>query len=191
MARLALTCLLLFGHSFLMRLVAQTSPNTQAYYDSLSALLPSFDSFPPAFSYNGVPAKVNLTSPWWARRFRTKLREGAKEGPNFDGHYTLIFWGCGSSCQMHAVVDAVTGRVFPDRLATSIDLDYRRESSLLIADPVSTLIAMFGDDSTVRDCAPCGTPAAYRWTGTSFEPAGSGEHIHVVPPGPPEIPTKP
>lgn len=44
--------------------------------------------------------------------FRTRLREAAKEKPNFAGHYILTAWGCGAQCLMGAVINAKTGRVF-------------------------------------------------------------------------------
>lgn len=70
--------------------------------------------YPATEIFKGIPAKVDLNSDDQAHSFRTRLRQGAKEGPNFAGHYTLVFWGCGSSCQMFAVVDAKTGKVrFP------------------------------------------------------------------------------
>lgn len=62
----------------------------------------------------GPPAAVNLRSNAKARRFRTVLRNGAAEGPNFAGHFTIVGWGCGSSCLQFAVVDAHNGMVqFP------------------------------------------------------------------------------
>jgi hypothetical protein len=61
-----------------------------------------------------VPAPVDLKSDPRARRYRTVLTEGARTGPNFAGHYTVVLWGCGSSCTTLAIVDAQTGRVhFP------------------------------------------------------------------------------
>lgn len=44
--------------------------------------------------------------------FRTRLREAAREKPNFAGRYILTTWGCGTSCLMGAVIDAKTGRVY-------------------------------------------------------------------------------
>ena len=44
--------------------------------------------------YKGKPAPVMLYSKR-ARLYRTVLREGAKEGPNFAGHYTIVTWGAG------------------------------------------------------------------------------------------------
>jgi hypothetical protein len=44
--------------------------------------------------------------------FRTRLREDSRTGTNFAGHYTVVFWGCGTGCAQLAVVDARTGRVY-------------------------------------------------------------------------------
>ncbi len=58
------------------------------------------------------PAPVELKSHPLARRYRTVLRAGARKGPNFAGHYTVVKWGCGSSCVQFAVIDARNGAVF-------------------------------------------------------------------------------
>ncbi len=55
---------------------------------------------------------VDLTSHRHARMFRTNLRNAAKEGVNFAGHYILTGWGCGTNCSEWAIIDARNGRVF-------------------------------------------------------------------------------
>jgi hypothetical protein len=47
-----------------------------------------------------------------AREFRTRLREAAREKPNFAGHFIVTTWGCGTECVEGAIIDARTGRVF-------------------------------------------------------------------------------
>lgn len=47
-----------------------------------------------------------------ARMFRTNLRNAAKEGVNFAGHYVLTGWGCGTNCSEWAIIDARNGKVF-------------------------------------------------------------------------------
>ena len=79
--------------------------------------------------------------------FRTVIRNGASQGPNFAGHYTLVMWGCGSSCRQFAIVDALTGTVYipdgllqldtdpwvaGDPLATEEPAQFRRDSRLLV-----------------------------------------------------------
>jgi hypothetical protein len=69
-------------------------------------------------------------------------------GPNFVGHYIVIVWGCGAGCLRMAMSDAETGAVynppisdqgfalpmlvFPNSAGRSPDLQYRRNSRLMI-----------------------------------------------------------
>ncbi len=56
---------------------------------------PRFEAFStPVISLK--PARVDLESHPLAKRYRTRLREGAAEGPNFAGHFTIVGWGCGT-----------------------------------------------------------------------------------------------
>lgn len=80
--------------------------------------------------------------------FRTKVREAARKGPNFAGHYTIATWGCGSDCEAFAVVDAISGQLYYPVPFDALDcppsgkvgggtyggLGFRLDSSLLIAD---------------------------------------------------------
>jgi len=60
---------------------------------------------------------VDLKSNKGAREFRTMLREAAKGGINFAGHYVMAGWGCGTNCEVLAVIDARNGHVyFPKEL---------------------------------------------------------------------------
>ena len=75
--------------------------------------LPRSEDFPVPKSdrFRGKPVPVVLSSKR-ARMYRTVLREGAKRGPNFAGHYTIVTWGAGLATFSMAVVDARTGRVY-------------------------------------------------------------------------------
>ncbi len=66
---------------------------------------------PESQRFRGKPAPVVLSSRR-ARMYRTVLREGARAGPNFAGHYTIVTWGAGLATFSMAVVDARTGRVY-------------------------------------------------------------------------------
>ena len=136
--------------------------------------LPRFEQYPSVFSFSGSPAPVILASARYGRTFRTRLSDGAKIGPNFGGAFTLVTWGCGSSCQVSVVISARTGVLSQQTLRTTNGIEYRRDSRLVIADPVRV-----GDPPLDR-CAACGTPAAYEWTGTRFEPVGPGPHPHLM-----------
>jgi hypothetical protein len=110
---------------------------------------PRFEQFPVSEKFSGKPAAPVLRTAN-DRGFRTQIRTGAAEGPNFAGHLTIARWGCGSSCWMIAVIDARTGRMihdipeffsfaflkFADGTASGDDafepLSYRLDSQLLI-----------------------------------------------------------
>ena len=111
--------------------------------------VPRFEDYGVTSKYTGKPAIPDVKSQPRARRFRTMIREGAAHGPNFAGHYTIVFWGCGTGCAELAIVDARDGRVFFPPGLTYIDgtfvglgpsenvpelttLRYRTDSSLLI-----------------------------------------------------------
>lgn len=46
------------------------------------------------------------------KQFKTVLSGSLSEEPNFAGRYVIATWGCGSSCQSHAIVNKLTGVVF-------------------------------------------------------------------------------
>ncbi len=86
----------------------------------LIADVPSFKSFAisnPNDSNLKTPTK-SITMPDFegrdksARMFRTRIRDGLAEGVNFNGHYSFITFGCGTSCVMSYITDTRTGKVF-------------------------------------------------------------------------------
>ena len=99
---------------------------------------PRFADYPVREIYKGRRARVVLTKDDWS--FRTRLREAARGRPNFAGRYILTAWGCGAGCQLGAVIDAKTGRVYwlPHEATFDYDTDdyepikFRRDSRLLI-----------------------------------------------------------
>jgi len=76
--------------------------------------------------------------------YRTVIREGAKRGSDFAGHYRAIRIGCGAATVCLAIADTQNGKVyFPAELeratallvdtGTDVDtLNYRRNSRLLV-----------------------------------------------------------
>jgi len=104
-----------------------------------------FKDFPVHKIFRGRPA-----SPVFPKGFGfpTKVREAARKGPNFAGHYTIANWGCGSGCESFAVVDAISGKLYNPRPFGALGvpfqgradgrayggLGYRLDSALLIAD---------------------------------------------------------
>jgi hypothetical protein len=72
---------------------------------------PEFARHPAEPALVDAPAAPSLASAK-ARRFRTRLRDAAAEGANFNGHYALTHWGCGTNCIEWAVVDPTDGAVW-------------------------------------------------------------------------------
>jgi len=117
--------------------------------------------------------RVNLKSHKHANSYRTNLRNAAKEGVNFAGHYILTTWGCGTNCSQSAIIDARNGRVFfPDEIAGTIfgfceladdiqPLAYQADSRLLV------LSGFKGGDFDKKD-GRCGI-YYLEWTGGNFK----------------------
>lgn len=133
--------------------------------DWARAPAPRFEDFPATESFSGTPAPVDLRSRPWAREFRTVLRAGAAEGPNFAGAYTLVLWGCGTQCQRWAVVDARTGRVHGHPFDAELLVEFRRDSRLVVVNPPRL-------DETPTPWRP--PPAYFAWDGR--------EMVRVPPP---------
>ena len=97
-----------------------SSGNPDYFFDekgNAQADAPTFEQYKVQVSY-AKPKPVNLNSHEDARMFRTRLREAANEGVNFAGHYIFTSWGCGTGCQVGAIIDANTGTVyFPKEMA--------------------------------------------------------------------------
>jgi hypothetical protein len=89
---------------------AQNSQQTQDN-PATDLAVPQFEQYKVDKRYRGKPAVPVLRTPE-NRQYRTRIREGAKAGPNFAGHYTVIILGCGTECASFVIVDAASGRVF-------------------------------------------------------------------------------
>jgi len=72
-----------------------------------------------------------------ARAYRTRIREGMKEGVNYAGYYSFIEVGCGTDCRFAFVANNTTGEVFNFPLGGEenmhLTIDYWIDSSLVIA----------------------------------------------------------
>lgn len=97
--------------------------------------VPDFPDYPIPDIYEGALAEVDFSTKPEAEIFRGAIREGAKEGPNFSGKYTVVEWGCGTSCQNHAIIDAETGAIIEYGIPSSYSVSYRIDSGLFIVNP--------------------------------------------------------
>lgn len=105
--------------------------------------LPRFEDYPVNERYAGKTAPLILSSPE-VREYRTRLREGSREKPNFAGHFIIWTWGCGGGgCLEGGIIDVRNGRVvlLPSVCCGSFDstgneihypLEYHVNSSLIV-----------------------------------------------------------
>jgi len=98
-----------------------------------------FNEFPVGEIYEGEISEPDFETNQAALTFRTRIREGVREGTNFAGHYTVIEWGCGTGCQAHAVVDVKTGKIVSFGLPSVWGADYKIDSFLLVLNPYQNL----------------------------------------------------
>lgn len=117
--------------------------------------------------------KVNLRSHKNASMFRTNLRNAAKEGVNFAGHYILATWGCGTNCTQSGIIDARNGRVFfPGQLEGAgsgfCDLPDDTEQIVYQANSRLLILSGFKGGDLERNNGRCGI-YYLEWTGTNFK----------------------
>jgi len=119
--------------------------------EELAAVLQAAASEPKFENYavdqsEEVLSAIDFSSHPDAEDFKTRLEYSLNEPANFAGHYILTSWGCGTMCQMLAVIDVHNGEVFFP-LASSLGVCYRADSSLLIMNPLDEIaIQDFGED---------------------------------------------
>ena len=116
--------------------------------------------------------RVNLKSHKNANMFRTNLRNAAKEGVNFAGHYILTTWGCGTNCSQSAIIDARNGRVFFPRELEGAGLGFcelpdETESKVFQADSRLLIFSGFKGGDLDKKEGRCGV-YYLEWTGTRF-----------------------
>jgi len=138
-----------------------------------AAARPQFESYGAPERFTGKPAAVDLKSDPEARRFRTRLLEGAAAGPNFAGTYTVVTWGCGTDCQVMAIVDAKTGKVFFPGVSAELGFEYRLDSRLLVANATDEV-------SEVLEEGGCDNPAVAGWATRSRFYEWNGERLKHI-----------
>lgn len=120
--------------------------------------LPGFHQYRVTQIYRGKPA-----APVFKTReeleFRTRIRQGAANGPNFAGRYTVIIWGGGTGTGHFVLVDVRTGQIFfhadPNR---GIGFYFNLDSRLMVIDGCA--------DPPVD--GPC-VRSFWEWTGTDMK----------------------
>lgn len=101
--------------------------------------IPSFEKYPVTEKPGKYSADLDLASHPQAKIFKSVLSSAYSKGPNFAGHYTIATWGCGSPCQLVAVMDHKNGKVFFLPHSTQVGSDFKLDSNLFITNPPEVL----------------------------------------------------
>ncbi len=137
--------ILLLFYSFLILL----SPTTRAQSHS-------FAHYHVAL-FRSPKARLHIKGNPLAEEYRTIIKDTyysktymkrwhGQTGQNFAGHYSFVYWGCGSPCQMSAVVDLKTGIIYAG-VDASFGYLFKRDSRLMLINPG-------GQESECSVCEP-------------------------------------
>lgn len=84
----------------------------------------AFDDYSVAVIHKKAP--INYQSHPYGKHFKQVLTYAYQHSDvNFAGHYVVITWGCGASCQRGAMVDGLTGRIY------SLDIPMQTDKPLM------------------------------------------------------------
>lgn len=101
--------------------LATSTDSKVILYEGEYALEPDFSIFKDAEQYSRI------------------ITAALRKGPTFAGRFTVAEWGCGSTCQQHAVIDVPSGLVVAFGPQTEYGIEYSLESTLLVTNPVDKL----------------------------------------------------
>jgi hypothetical protein len=100
--------------------------------------------------YRGNIAAVRYEGQDEARKYESIISDGVKSiGVNFAGQYSVVTWGCGSDCQVSAIVDVVSGTVVEYGILSAYGLAYSPWSSLFIVNPIENIPKDLVDSNSV------------------------------------------
>ncbi|MEM8603243.1 MAG: hypothetical protein AAGF24_05355 [Cyanobacteria bacterium P01_H01_bin.121] len=105
---------------------------------------PTFNDYPVTTTFTGIPAPLQLDEHLQGRVFRATLEEAAQAKPNFAGTYTLVSWGCGTSCQQVAMVSAETGQATFLPQPAAVGVEHQLNSRLLVLNPPAKIEEVWG-----------------------------------------------
>jgi len=96
--------------------------NNRVWENAYNAVnLPKFEDFPAKEIYTGQPVAVYYENSPKMKEFdenggasggyKSLITDEVAKGPNFNNHYRLIDWSCGSSCRAAAIIDVSSGEI--------------------------------------------------------------------------------
>jgi hypothetical protein len=99
-----------------------------------------FDDYPAKPISNATPkAPINYKSDPIAREYKSTITHQYNTQPiNFAGHYVLAMWQCGAPCTGCAIIDVLTGNVYPGPIVGG-GYQIQADSRMLLGNPPDSL----------------------------------------------------
>lgn len=144
---------------------------------------PKFADYPARITKTKSSVKIKVYSTPDTSCFRTMLRQTARQGVRFAGHYAIDYWGCGTNCARLGIVDLNNGRAYVSPFYVGIAGGGQHK--LLKTEGGSRLV-LVNDPEVVReeygDPAPEElAPSYFLWTGKQLLPIREGKVDRVEP----------
>ncbi len=99
----------------------------------------SFEQYPATETNTGPVHGPDFSTKPEAEMFRSAIRDAMSKGVNFAGAYVVASWGCGTSCQSSAIIDARTGAIAQYGIGSEYGLAFRKDSALIVKNPFENL----------------------------------------------------
>jgi hypothetical protein len=126
--------------------------------------IPRFSDYPSRVIQTSRSIHVDVGSTPYTSCFRTMLRDTARRGVKFAGHYALSYWGCGSECAQIGIVDLRTGRSYVSPFWVSpVSVKTQPDSRLLVINDPAEVAKEFGGDAS--DLPDRFQSVYFLWTG--------------------------
>lgn len=93
---------------------------------NLSSNTPQFSDYPVDEVFKGTP----------------------KDESNFAGHYTISLLGCGTMCRVIDINDVENGKLYHSNFSVSLDIDFRKDSNLIIINSPESIKEYLNPDFT-------------------------------------------
>jgi hypothetical protein len=138
---------------------------------------PKFNDYPVKASRAKSSVKVKIDSTADTSCFRTMLRQTARQGIRFAGHYAIDYWGCGTNCARIGIVDLINGRAYVTPFYVGIAGGGQHKS---IKTEAASRLVLVNDPEVVRteygDPVPEEfVPSYFLWNGKHLLPIRKGK----------------
>ena len=143
---------------------------------------PQFKEYPARVRQAKSSVKVKIYSTADTSCFRTMLRQTARQGVRFAGHYAIDYWGCGTNCARIGIVDLLNGRAYVSPFYVGIAggghkaIKTEADSRLVLVNDPEVVRAEYGDPVPEEF-----VPSYFLWNGKQLLPIRNGKVTTLEP----------